>query len=933
MAIFCQQKYWQQQVNYNIDVTLNDNAHTLDAFEKIEYINNSPDTLHFIWFHLWPNAYKNDKTAMTDQFLENGSTTFYFSDKEDKGYINKLDFKVEDVTATLEDHPQYIDIVKLVLPAPLAPGKSINITTPFHVKLPYNLSRGGHDGQSYQATQWYPKPAVYDQSGWHPMPYLDQGEFYSEYGSFEVHITVPKNYVVAATGNLQNTDEKQWLKTRANFSWQPEKLKEKTSSGQIKITNNLFPQSDKQLKTLIYKQDSIHDFAWFADKRFVVNEDTLKLPSGKIISVFANYIYNPKSLWNNAVQYTKDAIRFYSSLVGEYPYQVVSVVEGPNSFGGGMEYPTITIISPTNNAKDLDYIIAHEVGHNWFYGILGTNERKYPWMDEGINSYYEHLYSKSKDKNFSTQSEEMLLETAAAIHKDQPIATSSENFTAANYGLIAYYKTSKWMELLAKNIGNDTFNKAMQEYYNLWQFKHPQLIDFKLALESVCKKNLDSEFELLNKTGNLPNVLKKGSVFQTPFKKGLKYLLEKNKDKKNIFTLSPVIGFNSYDNFMAGIGVTNYYLPPNPFSFFGTAMYGTGSKKINSIAGFNYSFYPNNFFYKIDLNTSFAQFTSDEFTDTANKKNSLGFQKIAPGVKFIFRQKNPRSTLTKYVQFKTYIINEDRLNFFRDSILDTGGNYSYFTNYSKKKNTRYLHQLKFVIENNRVLYPYRGELKIEMGKDFIRPAFTGNYFFNYPKGGGLDVRLFAGKFIYTTSKTFTTQFATDRFQLNMTGANGYEDYTYSDYFVGRNKFNGFASQQIMMCDGGFKVRTDLLASKIGKTDDWLIATNFITTLPNKINPLSLLPIKIPLKIFADVGTYADAWKDKEHNDRFLYDAGFQLSILNNIVNIYVPIIYSKVYKDYIVSTIEKKGRFFKKISFSIDMANLGLKKLKQKLSF
>ena len=164
-------QYWQQKVDYTIDVTLNDKEKTLDAFEKIVYTNNSPDTLRFIWFHLWPNAYKNDKTAFSDQALELGNTEFYFSDKEQKGYINRLDFKADGITAKTEDHPQHIDIIKLVLPKPLAPGQQTVITIPFHEKLPFNFSRGGYDGESFQITQWYPKPAVYDKDGWHPMPF------------------------------------------------------------------------------------------------------------------------------------------------------------------------------------------------------------------------------------------------------------------------------------------------------------------------------------------------------------------------------------------------------------------------------------------------------------------------------------------------------------------------------------------------------------------------------------------------------------------------------------------------------------------------------------------------------------------------------------------------------------------------------------------
>jgi hypothetical protein len=402
------------------------------------------------------------------------------------------------------------------LPAPLFPGQKINITTPFHVKLPFNFSRGGHDGQSYQITQWYPKPAVYDKQGWHPMPYLDQGEFYSEFGRFEVRITVPQNYVVAATGVLQNTDEKQWLLSRKKFSWSPAIQKDKNSFGAIKTTKEAFPPTVAASKTLEYKQDNVHDFAWFADKRFVVNTDSLILPSGKEIEVEAYYIYNSNTIWDSAVHFAKKAILHYSNLVGEYPYSTVRVVAGPKSFGGGMEYPTITVISPMQNKNMLDRVIAHELGHNWFYGILGTNERKHPWMDEGINSYYENLYANATKQNTITQLEQILLETLSATHKDQAIETTAENFSIANYALVAYFKTSKWMSLLSKELGTATFNKAMQSYYKQWQFKHPQPQDFKKSIEDASGRNLDSIFSLLNKTGLLPDVVKQGVSMVTP---------------------------------------------------------------------------------------------------------------------------------------------------------------------------------------------------------------------------------------------------------------------------------------------------------------------------------------------------------------------------------------------------------------------------------
>ncbi len=203
-------------------------------------------------------------------------------------------------------------------------------------------------------------------------------------------------------------------------------------------------------------------------------------------------------------------------------------------------------------------------------------------------------------------------------------------------------------------------------------------------------------------------------------------------------------------------------------------------------------------------------------------------------------------------------------------------------------------------------------------------AFEGNYFFNYAKGGGMNMRLFGGKFIYRGNKV-NNQVDIARYFLNMSGANGYEDYTYNNYFYGRNEFEKFSSQQMMIRDGGFKVRTDFLQDKIGKTDDWLAAANFTTDFPKKFNPLQVLPFKLPLKVFLDAGTYAEAWKKDAPTGKFIYDAGIQLSVLKNLINIYFPLIYSKVYDDYFKSTIPDK-RFWKNISFSIDLQNFSFAK-------
>lgn len=932
---YCQSPYWQQQVNFRIDVTLNDADHTLDGFVKMDYHNNSPDTLYFIWIHCWPNAFKNDKTAFTDQDLENGSNGFYFSNADKRGYINRLDFKVNGEVAKTTDHPQHQDIIKLILPKPIAPNSSAKIETPFHVKLPYNFSRGGHIDQAYHITQWYPKPAVYDRKGWHPMPYLDRGEYYAEFGNYEVQITLPDNYVVAATGDLQNENEIQWLKNRKTFTREP-KPKKQASQKKKSAEESGVPSSLPiaiGTKTLQYKQNNVHDFAWFADKTYSVKTDTLQLPSGKIITARVFYYSENQETWQNSIAMIKRAVLTKSQWLGEYPYHVVSVVDGGN--GGGMEYPTITLLDDGGSEKMLDFVIHHEVGHNWFQSILGTNERTHPWMDEGMNTYYDNRYSLQQYGNTNLEIIEskpafiknrlpddfqhMLLQTVTGIKKDQPIETSSEKFNALNYNMIAYIKAGDWMKLLEDELGKALFDKCMQEYYKRWQFKHPYPEDFKKLVEEVSGKNVDAVFALLNKKGPLKKPGTKKDIRFTSF-----FSLKETGKHHYIFA-SPAVGYNFYDKFMIGALVHNYTLPLNKFQFVIAPMYGTKSKQLNGMGRLGYTFYPGENGQKFEVAVAGASFSGDNFTDSTNTTNAQRFSKIVPSLKYVFANKNPRSSITKFIQWKTFLINETGLRFTRDTV-----NQVDVITYPSA--SRYVNQLRFVIENNRALYPYRGSLQIEQGEGFARLAFTGNYYFNYAKGGGMDVRLFAGKFFYLGDKTFIKQFETDRYHLNMTGPKGDEDYTYSNYFIGRNEFEKFSSQQIMIRDGGFKVRTDYLSSKIGKTDDWLAAANFTSTIPNAINPLAVLPFKLPIRVFVDVGTYAEAWKKNAPTARFIYDAGLQLSLFRNVVNIYVPLLYSREYKNYFRSTITEK-RFQRNISFSIDLQNISLKKLVPQIPF
>ena len=499
--------YFQQDVSYKMDVTLNDSKHEVYGDIQITYKNNSPDALDKIYIHLWPNAYQ-DGTALANQFIRNKETKMHYADEDKLGKITNLDFKVDDSKVTWTYDPNHKDIAILTLASPLQPGGTIVISTPFLVDIPASFSRLGHVGESYQMTQWYPKPAVYDRFGWHPMPYLNMGEFFSEFGSFDVKITLPSNYVVGATGVLQNQEEVDFLMEKVAYT--NDVIKDDNFGEDIK--NDSFPPSSNELKTIQFKADNVHDFAWFADKRFYVQKSQVTLASGARVDTWTMFTNFEADIWKDAVEYVDRSVKYYSDRVGEYPYPHATAVQSALSAGGGMEYPMITVIGPSGTAKSLDLVITHEVGHNWFYGILGSNERDYPWMDEGMNSYYESDYmhefygDRGVDIGVPDQvmglldAKDLNLEKAmylwqARQKNNQPMNTTSDELTMVNYQLSAYSIPSMMFKYLEMYLGTEEFDRIAQKYYSTWKFKHPYPADVQKAFEKESGKDLNWFFD------------------------------------------------------------------------------------------------------------------------------------------------------------------------------------------------------------------------------------------------------------------------------------------------------------------------------------------------------------------------------------------------------------------------------------------------------
>ncbi|MEN9346911.1 MAG: hypothetical protein RLZZ77_422 [Bacteroidota bacterium] len=515
LPLAAQKSYFQQQVDYTINVTLNDVDHVLTGYESFIYTNNSPDELTFLYMHLWPNAYKDQNTALAKQLAYDKQFILFYAMASAKGYIDSLDFKVDGQTARWEFTPEHQDIAILHLNEPLKPGQSIRVETPFRVKLPSgSISRLGHIGQSYQITQWYPKPAVYDRDGWHPMPYLTQGEFYSEFGSFDVSITLPKNYVVGATGDLQNQSEIDFMNDLAAKGLDRPDLP----------VDNGFPESSSEQKTIRFKQKDVHDFGWFADKRWMVLKGEVLLPrSNHTVTTWALFTPKNKDVWNKSIEFLNDATFYYSKWNGDYPYNHVTAVDGTISAGGGMEYPNVTVIGNTGDYRTLEVVIMHEVGHNWFYGILGSNERDNAWMDEGINSFNEDRYMDTKYPNATLKdaiglgkigdllgvknyNQRKLSELSYMINAkrdlDQPLHCSSDQFTSLNYGGGVYKKTALIFYYLKSYLGEQEFDKAMQFYFEKWKFKHPSPADIQACFEESTGKDLSWFFNQLINTRN-----------------------------------------------------------------------------------------------------------------------------------------------------------------------------------------------------------------------------------------------------------------------------------------------------------------------------------------------------------------------------------------------------------------------------------------------
>ncbi len=488
--------YWQNAADYQIAASLNDVTNEITGSVTITYKNNSPHALPFLWLQLDQNLFNKDSRGQARMPV--GERSRYGDSKSNfSGGYKISSVKLVNGNANAD---YLIDDTRMQirLPKAMAPGGDIiKIKIDYSFTLPeYGADRCGilktKNGNIFAVAQWYPRMCVFDDvRGWNTDPYLGPSEFYLEYGDFDVSLTVPASHIVVCSGELQN--EKDVLTaaqiTRMNTAKKSDKTVMIRTEQEV-----LDPSSRPAGKTLTwhFKMNNARDVAWASSKSFIWDAARINLPSGK--TSLAMSVYPVESAgatgWGRATEYTKGSIENYSKRWYEFPYPVASNVA---SNVGGMEYPGIVFCGSKAQTEGLFGVTDHEFGHTWFPMIVGSNERRYGWMDEGFNTFINSL----ADDDFNNGEYKAKPTTMDFLggymfgNKTEPMLTTPDAMKEANIGIALYFKPGYALELLRNNIlGPDRFDYAFREYIKRWAFKHPTPWDFFHTMENVAGEDL-----------------------------------------------------------------------------------------------------------------------------------------------------------------------------------------------------------------------------------------------------------------------------------------------------------------------------------------------------------------------------------------------------------------------------------------------------------
>lgn len=477
--------YWQQHVDYTMDIVMDVDNFKYQGTQKLVYTNNSPDVLTRVYYHLYMNAFQPGSNM--DVRLQNIADpdrrmVTNIGTPEDPVYQSRIsELKPSErgfmrVLSLSQDgkpleHNTVDTVLEVVLASPIMPGENTTFDMSFIAQVPIQIRRNGRnnkEGVALSMAQWYPKMAEYDFEGWHADPYIAR-EFHGVWGDFDVKITIDKNYVVGGTGYLQN----------------PENIGHgyglKNSS--IKRVNN------KNI-TWHFKAPRVHDFTWAADPNYI--HDKFQVPNGPVLHFFYKDNPNTNGNWQKLQPIAAKLMSYFSNNIGPYPYKQYSIIQGGD---GGMEYAMCTLITGNRSLNSLVGVTSHEMAHTWFQFLLATNEGKHEWMDEGFTSY---ISASALNEIMERHAENPHLNSYNRYKKlalsgfEQPLTIQADRYAINSaYGAAAYSKGAVFLSQLGYIIGENNLKKTIKKYFNEFAFKHPTPNDIIRSAEKISGLELD----------------------------------------------------------------------------------------------------------------------------------------------------------------------------------------------------------------------------------------------------------------------------------------------------------------------------------------------------------------------------------------------------------------------------------------------------------
>ncbi|MBC7949894.1 MAG: M1 family metallopeptidase [Chitinophagaceae bacterium] len=493
-------KYWQNRADYKITCTIDTTLHSISGVVELNYTNNSPDNLKFLWLQLDQNIYRKDSRGSSTTTETGGR---YANEGYTQGYVIRSvtvtnsgkNYKPRHITSDTRMQVWLEDALK-------SSGGSVKIAIEFSFSVPeYGTDRMGRlntqNGWVYTIAQWFPRVCVYDDlQGWNVLPYIGAGEFYLEFGDIEYSVTAPANMIIVGSGELQNPSE----------SFTPEqykRYKEAMNSDKTVTIRSERQVNDKKvvtkkgMSTWNFTMKNTRDVAWAASSGFIVDGARINLSSGKKALALSAYpIESTKERkgndWRRSTEMVKASIEHYSEKWYEYPYPSAVNVAG---IVGGMEYPGIIFCYYKATGSGLWSVTDHELGHTWFPMIVGSNERKYAWMDEGFNEFINGLSTEAYNKGeFHAKTNLTSTYTVRGIfgeHVDG-LFNVPDAVQEGSLATTAYYKPAMMLALLRESVlGPERFDAAFKEYIHRWAFKHPTPWDFFHTMENVAGEDLN----------------------------------------------------------------------------------------------------------------------------------------------------------------------------------------------------------------------------------------------------------------------------------------------------------------------------------------------------------------------------------------------------------------------------------------------------------